>query len=184
MFKRKTPTVFNIVALVIMIVNEGLYVYDLYTDVIVIRFFLVRSSHRSQLQSIMQCSGIHVNYHTDCILEHNNTYQYWFTPDLTRSDYLIVSSLSYILIHVQNLFTDLLPYYLCAYYNQKNGYLVASILSLVFVTNHYVILSGLLTYWMRDFLWGLAGIDTEKEKEEVQLKERLLGSTQSAPGGL
>ena len=27
----------------IMIVNEGLYVYDLYTDVIVIRFFLVRS---------------------------------------------------------------------------------------------------------------------------------------------
>ena len=61
---------------------------------------------------------------------------------------------------------------------------MASILSLVFVTNHYVILSGLLTYWMRDFLWGLAGVDTEKEKEEFQLKERLLSSTQSVSGGM
>ena len=50
-FKRKSPNFFKIVSFAMVIVNEGLYVYDLYTDVIVIKFFLVRAQIILSVQS-------------------------------------------------------------------------------------------------------------------------------------
>ena len=91
-FKRKSPRLFTFIAFVMVILNEGLYVYDLYTDVMVIRFFYF------------------------------------------------------------------------------NGYMWAAGLSIFFVINHYVILSGLLTYWMRDSLMGL--IRRDEEEEEMALLEK------------
>ena len=59
--------------------------------------------------------------------------------------------------------------------DKDNEYMVPAALSITFVVNHYFILGGLLTFWMRGFLFALAGVEI-KEEEEAQLKVGLLSS--------
>ena len=55
--------------------------------------------------------------------------------------------------------------------------MLAAYLSIFFVINHYFVLAVLLTYWMRNFLMSLVGIQPQVDlPHEEELKEGLLTS--------
>ena len=117
-FKRKSPRLFMVVAFAMVIINEGLYVYDLYTDVVVV-----------QVQSSV--------------------------PSTVTTHNVIV------LLKLANVCPPFQFFY-------RNGYYVATALSLTFIVNHYIIISAMLTYWMRDYLMSFI----LSEEESASLLER------------
>lgn len=123
--KRKSPRLFNIISIVMVIINEGLYVYDLYTDVIVVmvRCITVEPSAPKANASVPRPLPLQFFYHND--------------------------------------------------------YKLATALSLTFIVNHYIIISAMLTYWMRGNLMGLI---TSKDEDKEAMAPLISSPERSLPG--